>query len=162
VPECRFLVAIVLLLSSIAVVWIATRPVAEESVVALGDPPAWNVMVTYRPDETLARVKLQMDGMARWRSIEYQVDSTEPWMPRWRGRLDGEAGEFIVFDSGWIGTREPMSAEVARRVARSVRVAVRTDGHEWVVDFTHAGFGQPVSRIDQLWHWLRDQTRIVD
>jgi hypothetical protein len=142
---------------------LVVAPANEERVVALAQPPAWRLTVTFRSGEQLARVALRMDSMSRWEDVRYQVDSTEQWAPHWQGQIQGSLSEIVEFDDGWRNTPGRMDKERAMRLARSFRVTLTGDEGTQVIEFKDAGFAEPAPVLDQLWFRLAAlRSRVVN
>lgn len=137
----------------------ALRPYTEERVIAYHD--GWQVSVAYPPRERRIRITVRMDGMSAWRTVDYRITSLEAWAPHWEARFVGRLSEFVILDSGWMETKEPMSSEVAKRVARSYRIALILDKSEREIDFSTASFAEPVPMMMRLRDSWRYRTRLV-
>lgn len=146
VPAAQWVLAgaavLVLTAASSLVVSAAVGPAEFESEQALGSAPAWLGTVSYRPGEPQAQVALRMDGMRRYRDVSYRIESTEPWAPRWQGRLQGRLSEFVTLMGG-ADPPAPMTAALAQRATRSYRVTLVAEGEERAIDFSAGG---PVTR----------------
>lgn len=141
---------------------LATRPYDFESVVALGDWPAWTVTVTYRPAEPRADVELRLDGLRRYRDVAFRVEAPEPWAPRWQGRLQGELSEFVSLRDA-AGPPVPLDPAAAKALATGYRVVLTVDGEPRTVAFE--GFarpdGGPAGVLEAWRHRLCSPIRLV-
>ena len=75
-----------------------------------------------------------MDGLSRYKVVEYDVVSSLPWAPQWHARIEGDIDEFLYLNRG-VQTPGPLTSSQAEAIARSYRVVRKRDGTEKVVDF---------------------------
>lgn len=141
-------VELVLLIGAVAI-WVNTRPFTQERIIAIASrEPGWRVTVDYRPGQPGVGVTLQMDDLARFHTVQYQVESREPWLSLWSGSLSGHLSEMLTLRDTWRTAPRPMTASFAGQIALSVRVHLTEDGQDRVVDFAGAAFATPASWLD--------------
>lgn len=80
------------------------------------------VTVSYHPGESGFLVSLRLDGLGAHRQVECHVRSSESWAPQWQARMEGKLSEFITLYDGYIESPEPMTKELAEKLARSYSV----------------------------------------
>lgn len=150
------LAVIVFVAAGASIAW-ALLPYDRETVIAYRT--GWQVEVSYPPSQREAVLRLRMDGMSQYRKVTYRVESTVSWAPQWHGTLEGKLSEFITLNDGTTQTPEPMTAELAKKLARSYRVVLSQDGEERPIDFSDAPFAQPVPLYDRLFvhGWFRQR-----
>lgn len=148
--KARWVVMLIVIVTVTALTIMMTPPIvvsrpadAREFETVLVYQGGWQVGVQYEPGDTMAAVTLRMDGMSRWRDVNVEVTSTEPWAPRWTFRLQGQPSEFLTLRDGWTETSRPMTAALAGELARSYRVTLNEEGVDRVFDFSQAAFAEP-------------------
>lgn len=107
----------------------------------------WYVSVSYKPGAREAQIALRMDGLSRYRVIEFEAVPPEAWAPRWQARIEGRPiSEYLTLNDGRSQTPVPKTDAVAGALARSYQVRLRLDGEERVIDFREAqvSYGRPL------------------
>ncbi len=130
------------LLLFVASIYLVTLPDGTRSLTARAHGGNW-IDLSFTPGETEVRFGLRLEGFSDHRAAEIKASSSEQWAPTWDARLEGRVGEFVSF-SGYGAAPEPVTMEMAERIARSYRVALVLDGEEQTIDFAEAQVTEPL------------------
>lgn len=133
---------VVVLAILVGAAWLWVRPASlgplnpDRTVTAFVGPQY--VTVSYRPGQSEFLVSVRIDGLGKYREVEYNVLSSESWAPQWQARMEGKLSEFITLYDGHDNSPEPMTKELAEQLARSYKVTLRMEGEERKFDFVTA------------------------
>jgi hypothetical protein len=103
-----------------------------------------HVTVSYQPGKSEALVSVRLDGLGKYRQVEYQVLSSETWAPQWQARMEGRLSEFLTLHNGYSQSPEPMTRDLAEKLARSYKIVLRLEGEEHKFDFSTANVGEAI------------------
>jgi hypothetical protein len=101
------------------------------------------VWVTYTPGKRAASVSITLAGLENWVTPNFEIESSEPWVPVWRGTILPPHGQGAAITFVSLPTPTEMTIQQARVLARSFVVRVFGDGQERRFDFHQAGFEHP-------------------
>lgn len=128
------------ILAGITWLWFRPSILPDKSVAAYVG--SQHVVVYYRPGQSKARVSVRLDGLGKYRQAEYQVLSSESWAPQWQAKMEGQLSEFITLHNGYSKSPEPMTKELAEKLARSYTITLGLEGEERTFDFSTAGISE--------------------